>query len=172
MELPPANYLNLDVWKGAATKRSSQADRGKCPVLLTSTLPGKRGKTENWPLAIVSRQLHSAPLWSQVTGRLTFYHGNNDLFLCQGLGGLPQGARHLRRHVTVFGRGVSGGRPRTQHFDRPQKVKCVRQDARDFQLECAYCQHLCVCFQSVTVGGSDSVERGKRCLKDCADVFI
>lgn len=31
------------------------------------------------------------------------YHGNNDLFLCQELRGLPQGARHLWRHVTVFG---------------------------------------------------------------------
>lgn len=31
------------------------------------------------------------------------YHGNNDLFLCQELRGLPKGARHLWRHVTVFG---------------------------------------------------------------------
>lgn len=31
------------------------------------------------------------------------YHGNNDLFMCQELRGLPQGARHLWRHVTVFG---------------------------------------------------------------------
>lgn len=32
------------------------------------------------------------------------YRGNNDLFLCQELRGLPRGARHLWRHVTVFGR--------------------------------------------------------------------
>lgn len=31
------------------------------------------------------------------------YHGNNELFLCQELRGFPQGARHLWRHVTVFG---------------------------------------------------------------------
>lgn len=31
------------------------------------------------------------------------YHGNNDLFLCQELRGLLRGARHLWRHVTVFG---------------------------------------------------------------------
>lgn len=93
-------------------ERSSQAERAKCPVLLISTLTGERGKTENWPLAIVSRQLHSAPLPSQVTGRLTFYHRNNDLFLCQGLAGLPRGARHLRRRVTVFGRGRQWARRR------------------------------------------------------------
>lgn len=86
--------------------------------------------------------------------------GNNDLFLCQGLGGLPRGARHLRRRVTVFGKGVGGGR--SQHFDRPQKVKCVRQDARDFRLPCTCCQRLCVCVQNVTVRDSDSAERRKK----------
>lgn len=30
------------------------------------------------------------------------YHGNNDLFWCQELRGLPRGARHLWWHVTVF----------------------------------------------------------------------
>lgn len=31
------------------------------------------------------------------------YHGNNDLYLCQELRGLLQGARHLWLNVTVFG---------------------------------------------------------------------
>lgn len=52
-------------------QRSSQADlETACPPQIHTYC--MRGKTENWPLVIVSRQLHSAPLWSQVTERLTF----------------------------------------------------------------------------------------------------
>lgn len=71
MELPAANYLSLCVWKAQWTKSSSWADQGTaCPPQIHTY--HVRGKTENWPLVIVSRQLHLAPLWSQVTELLTF----------------------------------------------------------------------------------------------------
>ena len=88
--------------EATVTKRGSQADLGAArpPQIHTYCMRRKNRKLT------FGHCLGVTPLGSTLESgdrASDLYHGNNDLYLCQELRGLPQGARHLWRHVTVFG---------------------------------------------------------------------
>lgn len=86
----------------SVTKRGSQADLGAaCPPQIYTLLYERHNRKLTFGHCLGATPLSSTLESGDRASDL--YHGNNDLFLCQELRGLPQGARHLWRHVTVFG---------------------------------------------------------------------
>lgn len=94
------------IWSSSFRSHSDQKGlalrSGISSVLLTSILTVWEANRK----LTFGRCLGASPLSSTSESGDTasdLYHGNNDLYLCQELRGLPRGARHLWRHVTVFG---------------------------------------------------------------------